>query len=66
MIDGDLEITTGEKVEKWAGGLENYTLEEKNGSTLLTIEIDIVEEYKDYFNETWPKALAKLKELVEK
>jgi hypothetical protein len=66
MIEGDQEITAGEKVEQWAGSHENYTFEEKNGSTLLSIEIDIVEEYEDFFNETWPKALAKLKEIVEK
>lgn len=65
MIEGDQEITTGEKVEKWAGGFENYTFEEKNGSTLLTVEIDIVEEYQDFFDTTWPKALEKLKEMVE-
>jgi hypothetical protein len=66
MLDGDQEITAVEKVEKWAGGFENYTLEERNGSTLLKIEIDIVEEYKDFFDTTWPKALEKLKEMVEK
>ena len=66
MLDGDIEITTGEKVEQWAGGHENYHLEEKDGKTELKIEIDIVEEYKDYFETTWPKALAKLKEMAER
>lgn len=66
MLDGENEITTGELVEKWTGGHENYTFEEKNGSTLLSIEIDIVEEYEDFFNETWPKALEVLKMMVEK
>lgn len=66
MLDGENEITTGELVEKWTGGHEKYTFEEKNGSTLLSIEIDIVEEYEDFFNETWPKALEVLKMMVEK
>jgi hypothetical protein len=25
FLDGENEITTGEQVEKWAGGHENYT-----------------------------------------
>ncbi|MEZ5059843.1 MAG: hypothetical protein R2879_22650 [Saprospiraceae bacterium] len=65
ILDGDDEITEGEQVEKWAGGLENYLFNEKDGVTTVTIEIDVVEEYLDYFNTTWPKALDKLKEIVE-
>lgn len=66
MLDGENEITTGEMVEKWTGGLENYTFEEKDGTTFLRIDIDIIEEYQEYFDGTWPKALAKLKEMMEK
>lgn len=66
ILKGNEEITSGAEVEKWAGGLENYTLEEKNGSTLLCIDVDIAEEYQDFFDTTWPKALEKLKEIAEK
>ena len=66
MLDGDNEITEGPEVEKWAGGLENYSFQEHNGMTTVTIEIDAEEEYLDYFNSTWSKALNKLKELAEK
>ncbi len=66
ILKGDEEITSGADVEKWAGGLKNYTLVEKDGSTLLSIDIDIAEEYQDFFDETWPKALEKLKEIAEK
>ena len=59
------EIITGEEVEKWAGGLENYTFEEKNGSTSVRIELDAVEEFGDYFGQVYPKALDKLKEVCE-
>ena len=59
------EINTGEEVEKWAGGLENYTFEEKNGSTSVRIELDAVEEFGDYFGQVYPKALDKLKEVCE-
>ena len=65
MLDGDNEITTGEEVEKWVGSLENYSFEETNGKTTLTIEIDVTEDFEGYFNKTWPKALNKLKSMVE-
>jgi hypothetical protein len=66
MLDGEKEITEGPKVEEWAGSLENYLLHEHNGVTTLTIEIDIAEDYQDYFDSTWPKALRVLKDLAEK
>ena len=67
ILDGDNEITERPEVEKWAGGLENYSFQENNGVTTVTIECDISEEegHQDYFNSTWPKALNKLKELAE-
>lgn len=65
FLDGDTEVTTGEQVEKWAGGHENYTFEEKNGATIVTVEMDTIDEYLDYFNNTYPKALDKLKEISE-
>ena len=66
ILDGDREITEGEEVEKWAGGLENYSFAEKDDKTIVTVEIDAAEEYLDYFNNTWDKALNKLKEILEK
>lgn len=65
ILKGDTEITTGEEIEKWAGGLENYTFEENNGITTVIVEVDITEDYVDYFNETYPKALSKLKSMLE-
>ena len=44
---------------------ENYTLRESGGRVTLTIEMDTVDSYKQYFEDTWPKALAALKELSE-
>lgn len=66
FLDGDTEITTGEQVEKWAGGHENYSYEESNGITTVTVDIDTIDEYVDYFNNTYPKALDKLKEISER
>ncbi|SFB76174.1 Activator of Hsp90 ATPase homolog 1-like protein [Flagellimonas taeanensis] len=66
ILDGDQEITEGPEVEKWAGSLENYSFREHNGVTTVAVEIDVTEDYLEYFNTTWPKALDKLKELAEK
>ena len=66
FLDGDTEITTGEQVEKWAGGHENYSYEESNGISTVTVDIDTIDEYVDYFNNTYPKALDKLKEISER
>lgn len=66
LLVADKEITEGPEVEKWANGFENYTFEESNGTTILTVDLDTTEDFVDYMNETYPKALNKLKELCEK
>ncbi len=65
LIKGDQEIMEGPEVETWANGFENYTFEEINGATMLTVDLDTVEDFADYFNETYPKALNRLKQLCE-
>ena len=66
LVKADKEITEGPEVEKWANGFENYTFEENNGTTALTVDLDTNEDFLDYMNESYPKALDKLKELCEK
>ena len=53
-------------VEKWANGFENYTFDENNGITIVSVDIDTTEDFLDYMNQTYPKALDKLKEICEK
>jgi hypothetical protein len=65
VLQGEKEITEGPEVEKWAGGLENYSFEELSGVTIVSVETDTIEEYVNYFDENWPKALEKSKEIVE-
>jgi uncharacterized protein YndB with AHSA1/START domain len=60
VIDKD-----SDKVKQWAGAKENYTLKEASGVTILDIEMDTAEEYKDMFSQMWPKALLNIKELSE-
>jgi hypothetical protein len=65
LVNAGKEITEGADVEKWANGFENYSFEENNGVTMVKVEIDATEEFIDFMNETYPKALIKLKELCE-
>lgn len=71
LVKADKEITEGPEVEKWANGFENYTYEESNGpdsygGTTVTVDLDTTEDFLGYMNETYPKALNKLKEICEK
>jgi uncharacterized protein YndB with AHSA1/START domain len=66
LVKSDEEVTDGPEVEKWANGFENYTFEENNGTTRVTVDLDTTEDFLDYMNTTFPKALQKLKELCEK
>lgn len=66
LVKADKEITEGPEVDKWANGFENYSFAENNGTTTVTVDLDSDEEFLDYMNETYPKALDKLKEMCEK
>lgn len=66
MIQDGKEDTTSEAARKWAPAFENYTLKEKNGATEVLVDMDIDDEHETMFQEIWPRALQKLKELAEK
>lgn len=51
--------------EEWGDALENYTLNEVDGKTVWLVEMDMKEEYRQYMEDAWPLALAKVKELAE-
>lgn len=65
LLQANVEITEGPEVEKWANGFENYTFEEENGTTTVTVDLDTTEDFLDYMNEHYPKALDKLKGMCE-
>lgn len=65
LVKANVEITSGPEVEKWANGLENYTFQEENGGTTVTVDLDFADDFVDYMNETYPKALNRLKEICE-
>lgn len=64
-VKDGVEDTTSDRVKAWAGARENYTLKRNNDQTELTIDMGITEEFKEMFEQIWPKALANVKQLSE-
>lgn len=65
-LKGGEEITSGPEVDSWAGSLENYIFDKTEKGTFLQVELTIGNtDYVDYFDNMWPKALEKLKEICE-
>ncbi len=67
MIQNGKEDTSSEETKAWAGALENYTFKEKNGATELLIDLtgNFADEFAKMFEDMWPNALKKLKEIAE-
>jgi len=59
------EITSGPEVEGWAGAFENYTFQASSNGTLLSVEMDTNQEFKEMFENSWPSALKVLKNICE-
>ena len=66
VVKDGVEDTVSESVQGWAGAMENYTLTEEHNKTKLVVDMDVTDDFKDYFQKTWPVALEKVKELAEK
>lgn len=65
ILDKGKEIIEGPAVAGWAGALENYYFLETKGGTKLSVTLDSNEEFKEYFTESWLRALKKLKQICE-
>jgi hypothetical protein len=65
VIKDGVELPNDEESKKWSGSNENYLLNEKNGKTELEVELDVTDEFKDYFSDTFPKALERVKDIAE-
>lgn len=64
-ISGGVEDTSSEKVKQFAPAYENYTFTPIGDDTKFEVDTDIEEDYVEMFSELWPKALKKLKDVVE-
>lgn len=65
LLKGDEEIYANPEENTWEHGLEIYSFAENHGITTVTVEVDVVDEYVEYFQTTYPKALEILKKHVE-
>lgn len=65
IIDSGMEKNESEESKDWLGAFENYTLTDHNGMTELKVEVDTAEAYVEHMEESFPKALRKVKELAE-
>ena len=64
-VKNGVEDLDSEETKKWAGAHENYTLNKVGDKTELVVDMDVSDEFLSYFEETFPKALQKVKELSE-
>jgi uncharacterized protein YndB with AHSA1/START domain len=64
-IKDGIEDTESEAVRAWAPAFENYTFSGDGASTELKIDIQVAPQWEEYMQKTWPKALAKLKDICE-
>ena len=60
-----VEDTDSDEVKSWTPAFENYTLKDVDEGTHLTVETDTFNDFVEYFNETWPKALDDVKQIAE-
>ncbi|MCB0530818.1 MAG: VOC family protein [Lewinellaceae bacterium] len=62
---GEIKNGVEDLSKDWAGALENYRLRPTDSGTELTVEIDMDDNFAEYFQSTFPKALASVKALAE-
>jgi len=65
IVKDGIEETTSEAATAWAPSFENYAFAEANGATEVTVELQMPPDFVAFMDETWPKALAKLKSICE-
>lgn len=64
-LKNGIEDPTTYQGEEWGDACENYTLKEVDGKTVWIVDMDMNDQYVQYMEDTWPKALSIAKELAE-
>lgn len=59
------ELEIDKETESWSGAKEIYTLKAVQNNTKLLVDVDIIEDHANFFSESFPKGLKKVKELSE-
>ena len=65
LLEGGREDYDSDIAKGWIGTMESYTFNERNGETDLTVEIKTNPVWQKMFDDGWPNALKKLKEICE-
>ena len=65
VIANGVEDTESDTARAWASAYENYTFAEAAGGTRLVVDLDVTEAFEAYMQDTWPKALRRLKAICE-
>jgi len=66
LLPGGIEDKESDMAKGWVGTIEQYEFVGEGDTTDLTITMKIAPEWAEMFNNDWPKALAKLKEICER
>jgi len=65
IIEDGIDDTESDAARSWTPAYENYTFSDVGTSTEVKVDVDATPEFEAYMEDTWPKALAKLKALCE-
>ena len=65
QVVGGEDDTTSEAAKAFMGAHEIYACSSANGRTTVNVELDSADEFVAMFDDAWPPALAKLKEIAE-
>ncbi|MGC4232101.1 MAG: SRPBCC domain-containing protein [Niabella sp.] len=60
-----VEDTTSDEVKAFAGALEKYDLEEKDGTTYLEMSVEVFEDFEQMMINGFTKGIAEVKKLAE-
>lgn len=66
MIAAGVADTTSDGAAAIAGLHENYTFDEVDGSTTLTVDLESPDDWVQMFEDSWPKSLETLKSIAER
>jgi uncharacterized protein YndB with AHSA1/START domain len=62
---GGIEDRDSDLAKGWVGTTEKYNFQERDGQTELKVTMSVNPEWEQMFNDGWPAALEKLKEICE-
>ncbi|MDP4301522.1 SRPBCC family protein [Leptothrix discophora] len=65
MVENGVEDTTSDKVRAWAPAYENYRFSDDPAGCQVVVTLDTAAEWEDYMQDTFPRALGRLKSLCE-